>query len=367
MKVFLVGGAVRDLLLGQKPKDRDFVVVGSTKEEMLSLGFQEVGNDFPVFLHKETKEEYALARTERKNGNGYQGFSVSFDQNVTLEDDLIRRDLTINSMAMDLTTGELFDPFNGKKDLEDKVLRATSVAFKDDPVRVLRLCRFAAKFNFEIHPDTKALVKELKDAGELKFLTKERIKLEIDKALSGDNSWIFFEKLVELDVWSDILPMLKIDDFDLFCKVIKTLKQSNSDLTVLWSAINFFNKNSSFQARSLVLSVEEEKGGTWLKKFMNQFDQIDEMNSEAFLELLSKSRMLREEDLSESILMVFRAFSAHSVIDWTDEKQSKLLTALIALGDMDLKKIAESCKQKEIADKIKMARLDVLNSTLIKS
>lgn len=145
MEIYLVGGAVRDKLLGLDTKDRDYVVVGATPEEMEALGYKPVGADFPVFLHPESKEEYALARTERKSGRGYKGFTVFASPDVTLEQDLLRRDLTINAMAMD-ESGKLIDPFNGKRDLDDGKLRHVSEAFTEDPVRVLRVARFAARF-----------------------------------------------------------------------------------------------------------------------------------------------------------------------------------------------------------------------------
>lgn len=145
MQIYLVGGAVRDRLLGLKVVDHDHVVVGATPEQMLAKGFKEVGKDFPVYLHPKTGEEYALARTERKSGKGYKGFNVDFSPDITLEQDLIRRDLTINAMAQD-ENGEIIDPFNGQQDLSDKTLRHVSPAFAEDPLRVLRVARFAARF-----------------------------------------------------------------------------------------------------------------------------------------------------------------------------------------------------------------------------
>ena len=150
MKAYVVGGAVRDELLGLPLKDKDYVVVGATPEEMVRRGFKPVGKDFPVFLHPQTKEEYALARTERKSGRGYKGFTVHAAPDVTLEDDLRRRDLTLNAMAKDPDSGMLIDPFRGKQDLEQKILRHVSEAFAEDPVRILRVARFAARFGFRV-------------------------------------------------------------------------------------------------------------------------------------------------------------------------------------------------------------------------
>lgn len=189
MKIYLVGGAVRDTLLGKEPSDRDYVVVGSSPEEMLSLGYTQVGKDFPVFLHPETKEEYALARIERKVGVGYTGFDTDW-KGVSLEQDLERRDLTINAMAKDLETGEIIDPFGGQKDLENGILRHVSPAFSEDPLRVFRVARFHAKYGFTIASETYSLM--LKLYNELKTLPKERIWMEMEKALVTPNPSYFF-------------------------------------------------------------------------------------------------------------------------------------------------------------------------------
>lgn len=208
MKIYLVGGAVRDKLLGKEPHDKDYVVVGSTVEEMLSLGFTQVGKDFPVFLHPETGEEYALGRTERKTGDKHTDFSFEFSSNVTLEDDLARRDFTINAMAMDMESGEIIDYFNGKQDLENKILRAVRPeTFVEDPLRVLRGCRFAAQLNFEIAPETMELFKQMVNDGMLEHLTAERVWKETEKALTlGYNSEKYFELLNECEALKVLMP-----------------------------------------------------------------------------------------------------------------------------------------------------------------
>ena len=186
MKVFLVGGAVRDALLGLSGFDRDWLVVGSTPEEMVSLGYQTVGKDFPVFLHPDTREEYALARTERKTARGYKGFSVYAAPDVTLEEDLARRDLTINAIAQDPLTGQIFDPYGGRKDLSHKVLRHVTAAFREDPVRILRIARFAARFpDFSLAPETLALMRAMVDEGEVDALVSERVWQEMARGLMG--------------------------------------------------------------------------------------------------------------------------------------------------------------------------------------
>ena len=197
MRVYLVGGAVRDRLLGHPYHEKDYVVVGATPEQLIAQGYQPVGKDFPVFLHPKTKEEYALARTERKSGHGYHGFEFYTDPSVTLEDDLIRRDLTINAMAMD-DDGTIYDPYHGQQDLADKILRHVSPAFAEDPLRVLRVARFAARYaqyGFTVADETLDLMRQLTESGELNALTPERIWKETSRALMEDHADVYFEVL----------------------------------------------------------------------------------------------------------------------------------------------------------------------------
>ena len=174
VRVYRVGGSVRDELLGLPAGDADWVVVGATPEMMIASGYMPVGRDFPVFLHPETKDEYALARTERKHGRGYRGFEFFATPDVTLEEDLRRRDLTINAMARD-EAGTLIDPYGGQRDLGDKVLRHVSEAFAEDPLRILRVARFAARFDFSIADETLALMREIVRSGELTTIAPERV------------------------------------------------------------------------------------------------------------------------------------------------------------------------------------------------
>ncbi len=208
MKVYLVGGAVRDQLLGLPVKDRDWIVVGAVPATLLSLGYQQVGKDFPVFLNPKTKEEYALARTERKSSTGYTGFICDFSPTITLEQDLIRRDLTINAMAQS-EDGEIIDPYGGKQDLENRILRHISPAFSEDPLRVLRVARFAARYHslgFKIASETLSLMAELAQSEELQHLTAERVWLETEKALNEKNPEIYFETLHKTGALSVLFP-----------------------------------------------------------------------------------------------------------------------------------------------------------------
>lgn len=210
MKTFLVGGAVRDALLRLPVKDRDWVVVGATPENMLEQGYQQVGRDFPVFLHPRSREEYALARTERKSGNGYTGFVTQFAPDVTLEQDLQRRDLTINAIAQ-ADDGALIDPYNGQQDLAHRTLRHVSAAFNEDPLRVLRVARFAARFahlNFRVADETQLLMREMAESGELAHLTAERVWKETEKALLTRNPQVYFQVLRDCGALQVLFPEL---------------------------------------------------------------------------------------------------------------------------------------------------------------
>jgi len=206
MKIYTVGGAVRDALLGLPVVDRDYVVVGATPEEMSAAGYTPVGQDFPVFLHPDTHEEYALARTERKSGQGYKGFTVYASPEVTLAEDLQRRDLTINAIAQDVD-GELIDPFGGRDDLEARVFRHVSSAFAEDPVRILRVARFAARFtDFAIAPDTLALMRQMVAAGEVDALVPERVWQELARGLMACKPSRMFETLRACGALARLLP-----------------------------------------------------------------------------------------------------------------------------------------------------------------
>lgn len=212
MQIYKVGGAVRDRLLGRTVSEVDWVVVGASAEQMLELGYRPVGADFPVFLHPQTGEEYALARTERKSGRGYGGFTFHASPDVTLEQDLIRRDLTVNAMAED-DQGNLIDPYNGQQDLEARILRHVSPAFAEDPLRVLRVARFAARYaplGFSVAPETLMLMRQLAESGELAHLTAERSWKEISRALMEPRPDVFVQVLRDCGALAALLP--EVDD-----------------------------------------------------------------------------------------------------------------------------------------------------------
>lgn len=262
MKIYQVGGCVRDRLLGLEPKDIDYVVVGSTPEEMISLGFEQVGEAFPVFLHPETKDEYALARKEIKTGSGYSGFSTE-TKDVTLEEDLFRRDLTINAIAMD-NDGKLIDPYNGADDLKKGILRHVSSHFNEDPVRLLRIARFASRYNFTIAPETNELLKSIVQNGEVDSLQGERVWLELEKTISEKHVEKFFETLTECGACSKIFPFAKFPHPEKFSeentardnlliifseldnKQLKKWKMTSQDKELITIYKNYFNEGKAY-------------------------------------------------------------------------------------------------------------------------
>ena len=253
MQIYKVGGAVRDRLLGQPVTDIDWLVVGATVEQMLAQGFRPVGDDFPVFLHPQTGEEYALARTERKSGQGYGGFTFFASPDVSVEDDLIRRDLTINAMAED-AQGQLYDPYGGQRDLEARLLRHVSPAFAEDPLRVLRVARFAARYaplGFHVADETLALMRQLSESGELQALTAERSWKEISRALMEPRPDVFIQVLRDCGALAELLPEVdalfgvpqpaahhpEIDTGEHVLSVLRQCAEHQQPLTVRWACL----------------------------------------------------------------------------------------------------------------------------------
>ena len=251
MQIYLVGGAVRDRLLGRPGGDRDWVVVGSTPDAMVAAGFRPVGKDFPVFLHPDTQDEYALARTERKHGHGYHGFQVYAAPDVTLEDDLVRRDLTINAMAED-AEGHVIDPHGGQRDLTDRVMRHVSPAFAEDPVRILRVARFAARFpDFTVADETRTLMRQMVDAGEVDHLVAERVWQELARGLMEEKPSRMFEVLRQCGALKVVLPEVdrlwgvpqpeqhhpEIDTGEHVLMVVDAAAASDQPLPVRWACL----------------------------------------------------------------------------------------------------------------------------------
>ena len=297
-KAILVGGAVRDALMGKESKDLDYLVLGETVESMLEAGFTLVGADFPVFLHPITKDEYALARIERKTGKGYTEFSCETN-GVSFEEDMSRRDLTINAMGRD-KDGNILDPFNGQKDLEDKILRHTTVAFAEDPLRVLRLARFNARYpEFTIAKETKELAISLKE--ELSYLTPERVFKELEKVLGEEKPSVYFRTLLELEalevVHPEIFAMVGVpqrfdyhaegDVFEHTMRVLDEISKRTTDIVARYTALYHdvgkpvsFNRDGNFYAHSDESTLKEIFAELKDKKHPNRFTKMGLMVAE---------------------------------------------------------------------------------------
>jgi len=243
MQIYLVGGAVRDELMGLGDSDKDWVVVGSTPEDLIFEGYTPVGKDFPVFLHPSTGEEYALARTERKTAPGYHGFVFHSDPSITLEQDLARRDLTINAIAKD-SSGSIIDPFHGQEDIANKIFRHVSPAFKEDPVRILRLARFAARFtDFTVAPETMSLMRRMCEEGEVNALVAERVWQEFSKGLCSQDPFKMVEMLWQCGALQKLCPSLVSDLSEHMNALERSLRQAcliNAPLSVRFALVDFF-------------------------------------------------------------------------------------------------------------------------------
>ncbi|MEC8102473.1 MAG: multifunctional CCA addition/repair protein [Pseudomonadota bacterium] len=328
MQTYLVGGAVRDQLLQRPVKDNDWVVVGATPDDMIKLGYEQVGADFPVFLHPKTKEEYALARTERKSGKGYQGFVCDFSSDVTLEDDLLRRDLTINAMAQD-ENGHITDPFHGQRDLKEKWLRHVSPAFQEDPLRVLRVARFCARFahlGFRVADETMELMKAMVSDNELDHLVAERVWTETQRALTETSPDVYFRVLKEcgaLKVWFpelDILfgipqpekhhPEIDTGEHALLC--LKAAQSLSDQTAVRWAAlIHDLGKGRTPEEEWPRHIGHEKKGLSPIKQLCNRLKAPNDAKTLALLSSEFHTHVHRAFELRpETLLKLFDQLDA---------------------------------------------------------
>ncbi|GLR63022.1 CCA tRNA nucleotidyltransferase [Marinospirillum insulare] len=338
MQVYLVGGAVRDELLNLFVKDRDWVVVGATPEQMEKQGFRPVGKDFPVFLHPQTHEEYALARTERKDGKGYKGFTVIASPEVTLEEDLLRRDLTINAIAKD-STGQLIDPYKGQEDLNNKLLRAVSDAFNEDPLRVLRTARFAARFaylGFKVEAGTLEKMCQITASGELGYLTAERVWVEVEKALTAQTPSVFYKLLAKVGAVEKLWPVLAkqlTNNPDCLNWLDKAAQQAFSlpkRFALLgWGAkpvfleelVEHLSLPKEYQKHlKALLFMQSEPGLTSLKaeEIMQLFDRLDAWRQpelfNAVVELMELTQATHQAELLKNSLQLARSISAKDLV-----------------------------------------------------
>lgn len=363
MQTYLVGGAVRDALLNIPVKDKDYVVVGSSVDEMLALGFQQVGRDFPVFLHPDTKQEYALARAERKSGLGYTGFECDSSSEVSLEQDLLRRDLTINAIAQD-QDGNLYDPYGGQKDLKKRVLRHVSPAFQEDPLRLLRVARFAARFahlGFSIAPETLELMRTISSKGELNYLSAERVWLETQRAMATRHPEVFFQVLNQvsaLSPWFEELSTITLPDEHHQL----VINHSNQDAQ---AAVAF--------AR-VVLPLESQQ----IRRLCERLRCPNEVTALAICSADSRASLLHATELPTPELLdtlnrvdVWRKPERFQLIldvlfDQRDSAQQELKTRLIELVDtakqIDAKRlVAQGLSGLQIKHAIQQQRLDIFS------
>ena len=389
MQVYLVGGAVRDALLNRKVVERDYVVVGATPEEMLSQGFTQVGKDFPVFLHPKTQEEYALARTERKSGKGYTGFVCDASSSVTLEEDLLRRDLTVNAIAQD-NLGNLIDPYGGKKDLENRVLRHVSEAFSEDPLRVFRVARFATRYaylGFTIATETMALMQSMAESGELSTLSAERVWQETKRSLLEKTPHVFFTVLNQAHGLNDWFTELEIN-LDTALATLKTavdLEKSENESFVkdTGSETPLPDSSNSETARLIIrftallshLGEEDAKHLCSRLKVQNQVSEIvilackfkdfllSMQNSPAdLLALFNGCDAWRREERFLLLLSAFAPYAHSKGVDW-QEQQKRIENALAAAKQVNVQDIiATGVKGPEIKDALNQAKLSAIAS-----
>lgn len=309
MKIYLVGGAVRDTLLGLTAHERDWVVVGATPEQMLALGYKPVGKDFPVFLHPETNEEYALARTERKTAPGYRGFVFHADSDVTLEQDLYRRDLTINAIVQD-EHGQLIDPYNGQADLQQKILRHVSLAFSEDPVRILRIARFAARFHhlgFRIADETLELMQQMVQNGEVNALVAERVWQECERALGEKDPQIFFDTLQQCGALAIIFP--EIDSAANSLIAVQQCALLTNDKTARFAALCINLAEARLLTLCQRLGVPNEYRDLALRvaAYHTQYYDALQLAAEKIIELFEKLDIFRRSHRLEPFLMACEA------------------------------------------------------------
>ena len=380
MQVYLVGGAVRDALLNRKVIERDYVVVGATPEEMLSQGFTQVGKDFPVFLHPKTQEEYALARIERKSGKGYTGFVCDASSTVTLEEDLLRRDLTVNAIAQD-NLGNLIDPYDGKKDLENRLLRHVSEAFSEDPLRVFRVARFATRYaylGFTIADETMALMQTMAHSGELKTLSAERVWQETKRSLLEQTPHVFFTVLSQAQALNDWFAELE-NNVDAALTTLKAAVEIEK-VEAEKSEANSSDAESvtlikRFTALLSHLTEDDAKQLCSRLKVQNQVSEIVTLackfkallantnNSPSdLLALFNGCDAWRREERFLLLLSAFASYAHTQGIDWQHQK-GQIERALAAANQVNVQDIiATGVKGPAIKEAVNQAKLDAIAS-----
>ena len=404
MKIYLVGGAVRDKLLGIPHKEKDWVVVGATPTEMLDLGYKQVGKDFPVFLHPDSKEEYALARTERKTAPGYRGFEFHTSADVSLEQDLLRRDLTINAMAED-EYGHIIDPYNGQLDLRSKVLRHVSNAFSEDPVRILRVARFAARLaplGFTIDKSTNELMRDMVQSGEVDALVAERVWKELESALNTDAPQVFFQALKNCDALKILFPEIyklfgvpqsekhhpEIDTGIHTLMVLEQAAKLSTDPVTRFAALMHDLGKGTTPKEELPKHIEHEERGVPLIenicdrfRIPNQYRELaihvaryhlhchraGELRPDTILKLFKNVDAFRKPDRFEQFLLACEADArGRKGYEERPYPQAELLrVAFDAANKVDTKEVANSgLEGKQIAEKIKQLQIAAIKKAV---
>lgn len=376
MQVYLVGGAVRDELLGLAVKDKDYVVVGSTPAAMLAAGFKSVGKDFPVFLHPLSHDEYALARTERKVAQGYKGFEVHASIEVTLEEDLARRDLTINAIAKD-AQGKLIDPYQGCADLQAKIFRHVSPAFAEDPVRILRAARLAARFpTFKVALETNGLMQQMVTAGEVDALVAERVWQELAKGLMEQQPSRMFEVLQACGALGRILPELAalwtdepVEPARRLLQIMDIAARQQQTLPVRFAVLMQAGQLNTDQVKGLSLRLkvpnDNKELALLLLKFHAKWPQIMSMTASELLDFLIALDAIRQPTRLKDFLSAVRCSDVSVEQGYADKASQLLQTALAAAVNVDAGAAAQACTQPE---QIKLAvytlRLDAVRQVL---
>ena len=356
MKTYLVGGAVRDKLLNFPYHEKDWVVVGGTPEVLLEQGFQAVGKDFPVFLHPDTREEYALARTERKIAKGYTGFECFSSPDVSLEEDLQRRDLTINAIAED-ELGNLIDPYGGQQDLADKILRHVSEAFSEDPLRILRVARFMARYHhlgFTVAPQTIELMRALSNSGELASLPQERIWKELERSLGEKNPEQFFITLHQCDSLKQLLTELVPDFGQTIETFTKACQQKNNPLIRFSCLLYALDEQACEQ---LCKKIRTPRNHRDLAILVNRYAPLTDasvLNAAQQLTILEKTDAFRRPERFLDFL------TACEILYGDPSTGNHLVAALSACKSVNIKTLAEQFTGKEIAAQIHQHRINAI-------
>ncbi|MFF7709848.1 multifunctional CCA tRNA nucleotidyl transferase/2'3'-cyclic phosphodiesterase/2'nucleotidase/phosphatase [Pseudomonas sp. NPDC007930] len=357
MQTYKVGGAVRDRLLGRPVTDIDWVVVGASAQQMQALGYRPVGADFPVFLHPSTGEEYALARTERKSGRGYGGFTFHASPEVTLEEDLARRDLTINAMAED-AQGQVIDPYHGQQDLQHRLLRHVAPAFAEDPLRVLRVARFAARYaelGFSVAPATLELMRQLSESGELQALTAERSWKEIARALMEPSPQVFIEVLAACAALPELMPGLAWNAER--AAVLERAAASGQPLPVRWACLLYGLGDEAVAQLCERFKVPRDcqELAVLLQRYAGAARQARSLGPEALLEMLQHFDILRRPQRLEAFL------AALALLPGALGEAGRLAQAAEAVRAVDAQQlIAQGFKGQALGEALKQARLEVV-------